>query len=52
MGSPGCGKTTVGQLLGKRLGLPVIDVDNDHLEKCWGSPVSEKVDFRECSPLL
>lgn len=40
MGPPGCGKTTVGKLLGKFLGRPVVDVDNDVLEPFWGQPVS------------
>lgn len=43
MGSPGSGKTTVGQLLAERLGKHVIDVDNDHLEKIWKMTVAEKV---------
>ncbi|ELT94976.1 hypothetical protein CAPTEDRAFT_184338 [Capitella teleta] len=43
MGSPGCGKTTVGRILGQRLGLPVIDVDNDHLERQWGGSVANKL---------
>ena len=43
MGSPGAGKTTVGRLLSDRLGMPVIDIDNDYLEKVWSMPVAEKV---------
>ena len=42
-GSPGAGKTTVGQAVAKRLGLPVLDMDNDILESVWGMPVSQKV---------
>ncbi|XP_069504259.1 threonine synthase-like 1 [Ambystoma mexicanum] len=43
MGPPGSGKTTVGRLLGQKLGLPVIDVDNDVLEKDWNMSVSDKL---------
>lgn len=43
MGSPGSGKTTVGRLLGPRLGKTVIDVDNDFLESHWGMTVAKKV---------
>lgn len=43
MGPPGAGKTTVGRLLGQRLGLPVIDVDDDVLEKSWNMSLSEKL---------
>ncbi|KAJ8278094.1 hypothetical protein GJAV_G00083750 [Gymnothorax javanicus] len=43
MGPPGAGKTTVGRILGCRLGLPVIDVDDHILEEKWGMPVSEKL---------
>jgi adenylate kinase family enzyme len=42
MGSPGSGKTTVAALVGQRLGLPVIDID-DYLEKQWNTTVAEKV---------
>lgn len=43
MGSPGCGKTTTGQLLSARLGRPVTDIDDDFLEPYWGMPVAHKV---------
>ena len=42
MGSPGSGKTTVATIIGQRLNLPVIDVD-DYLEKQWKTSVAEKV---------
>ncbi|XP_063952369.1 threonine synthase-like 1 [Lytechinus pictus] len=42
-GSPGAGKTTVGQIVGRKLGMDVLDVDNDILESVWGMPVSEKL---------
>ncbi|KAJ8279239.1 hypothetical protein COCON_G00063050 [Conger conger] len=43
MGPPGAGKTTVGRIVGCRLGLPVIDVDDDILEVKWKMPVAEKL---------
>ncbi|KAM6953386.1 threonine synthase-like 1 [Aplochiton taeniatus] len=43
MGLPGAGKTTVGRILAQRLGLPVIDVDDDILERTWKMAVSEKL---------
>ncbi|KAH3820725.1 threonine synthase-like 1 [Dreissena polymorpha] len=43
MGSPGCGKTTVGRILGERLQLPVLDVDDHHLEPYWGVSVAQKL---------
>ncbi|XP_006258463.1 threonine synthase-like 1 [Alligator mississippiensis] len=43
MGPPGAGKTTVGRIVGQKLGCPVIDVDNDVLEKTWNMSVSEKL---------
>lgn len=46
MGSPGSGKTTVGRILGKSLGMPVIDVDDHHLEPYWGMSVAKKVKTR------
>ncbi|PVD24643.1 hypothetical protein C0Q70_15127 [Pomacea canaliculata] len=43
MGSPGSGKTTTGRILAQQMGLPYIDVDDDHLEPYWGKSVSEKL---------
>ncbi|ELW72990.1 threonine synthase-like 1 [Tupaia chinensis] len=43
MGPPGAGKTTVGRIIGQKLGCCVIDVDNDILEKTWNMSVSEKL---------
>lgn len=43
MGPPGAGKTTVGRMVAARLGLPVIDVDDDVLEKTWKMPVAAKL---------
>lgn len=43
MGPPGAGKTTVGRILGQKLGCCVIDVDDDILEKAWNMSVSEKL---------
>lgn len=43
MGSPGCGKTTIGRILGEKLGLPVADIDDNHLEPFWGTSVAKKV---------
>lgn len=40
MGPPGCGKTTVGRILGDILRQPFVDMDNDILETFWGQPVS------------
>nr|KAG5706000.1 hypothetical protein BaRGS_028109 [Batillaria attramentaria] len=39
----GCGKTTVGQALASQLGIPAVDVDDDHLEPYWGMAVSNKL---------
>lgn len=44
MGPPGAGKTTVGRLVAHRLGLPVIDVDDDVLETTWKMPVAAKLE--------
>ncbi|XP_060598468.1 threonine synthase-like 1 [Ruditapes philippinarum] len=44
MGSPGCGKTTVGRVLSAALGRPVLDIDDDHLETHWGMSVAQKLD--------
>ncbi|XP_053569907.1 threonine synthase-like 1 [Bombina bombina] len=43
MGPPGSGKTLVGRLLGEKLGCPVIDVDDDILEKDWNMSVANKL---------
>ncbi|TSU75989.1 Threonine synthase-like 1 [Bagarius yarrelli] len=43
MGPPGAGKTTVGRILSQRLQKPVIDIDDDVLEKTWGMTVAEKL---------
>ncbi|XP_062848082.1 threonine synthase-like 1 [Trichomycterus rosablanca] len=43
MGAPGAGKTSVGRILADKLGKPVIDIDDDVLEKTWGIPVAEKL---------
>ena len=45
MGSPGAGKTTVGRILGNRLGRKVVDVDDDVLENVWRMTVADKVRF-------
>ncbi|XP_060082202.1 threonine synthase-like 1 [Ylistrum balloti] len=44
MGSPGSGKTTVGRLLGPKLGMDVLDIDDHHLEPYWGMTVAEKLE--------
>ncbi|XP_055988305.1 threonine synthase-like 1 [Sorex fumeus] len=43
MGAPGAGKTTVGRIIGQKLGCCVIDVNDDILEKTWNMSVSEKL---------
>ncbi|KAK2859687.1 hypothetical protein Q5P01_004307 [Channa striata] len=43
MGPPGSGKTTVGKIVGHKLGLPVVDVDDDVLETTWKMPVAAKL---------
>lgn len=43
MGPPGSGKTSVGKVLGEKLGCPIIDVDDDVLEKTWNMSVSDKL---------
>jgi threonine synthase len=39
----GSGKTNVGRELSKLLGLPFLDVDDDHLEPYWGTTVAAKL---------
>ncbi|KAF3703776.1 Threonine synthase-like 1 [Channa argus] len=43
MGPPGAGKTTVGKIVAHKLGLPLVDVDDDVLETTWKMPVSAKL---------
>ncbi len=43
MGSPGSGKTSIGRALGPRLGMPVLDIDDDFLEVHWNTSVADKV---------
>ncbi|XP_055449669.1 threonine synthase-like 1 [Psammomys obesus] len=43
MGPPGAGKTTVGRIMGHKLGCCVIDVDDDILQKTWNMSASEKL---------
>lgn len=43
MGPPGAGKTTVGKIVGKKLGCRFIDVDDDVLETTWNMSVAEKL---------
>ncbi|XP_030625095.1 threonine synthase-like 1 [Chanos chanos] len=43
MGPPGAGKTSVGQVVAYRLGMPIIDIDDDVLEKTWGVTVADKL---------
>ncbi|XP_002933192.4 threonine synthase-like 1 [Xenopus tropicalis] len=43
MGPPGAGKTSVGRIIGQKLGCPVVDVDDDVLEKDWNMSVSKKL---------
>ncbi|KAL3853686.1 hypothetical protein ACJMK2_017209 [Sinanodonta woodiana] len=43
MGSPGCGKTTVARILHQKMGMPIIDIDDDHLEPYWGMSVAQKL---------
>lgn len=43
MGPPGAGKTSVGRILSHRLRKPVIDIDDDVLEKTWGMTIAEKL---------
>lgn len=43
MGLPGAGKTCVGRIVGYKLRMPVIDIDDDVLEKTWGMSVADKL---------
>nr|XP_006634192.2 PREDICTED: threonine synthase-like 1 [Lepisosteus oculatus]XP_015209425.1 PREDICTED: threonine synthase-like 1 [Lepisosteus oculatus]XP_015209426.1 PREDICTED: threonine synthase-like 1 [Lepisosteus oculatus]XP_015209427.1 PREDICTED: threonine synthase-like 1 [Lepisosteus oculatus] len=43
MGLPGSGKTTVGNILGSKLGHPVIDLDDHILKKEWNMTAGEKL---------
>ncbi|XP_053122490.1 threonine synthase-like 1 [Hemicordylus capensis] len=43
MGPPGAGKTTVGKIVGQKLGCCFIDVDDDVLETAWNISVAEKL---------
>ncbi|CAI5788892.1 threonine synthase-like 1 [Podarcis lilfordi] len=43
MGPPGAGKTTVGKIVGQKLGSCFIDVDDDVLETTWNMSVAEKL---------
>ncbi|XP_072534784.1 threonine synthase-like 1 [Salminus brasiliensis] len=43
MGPPGAGKTSVGRILAHKLGVPVVDIDDDVLERTWGMPVADKL---------
>ncbi len=43
-GPPGCGKTSVGRVLAKRLRAPLLDVDDDLLEQTWGCSVAAKLE--------
>ena len=42
-GPPGSGKSYISKLLGVKLNMPVYDVDDDHLEKEWGTSVEDKL---------
>nr|XP_057916592.1 threonine synthase-like 1 [Doryrhamphus excisus]XP_057916593.1 threonine synthase-like 1 [Doryrhamphus excisus]XP_057916594.1 threonine synthase-like 1 [Doryrhamphus excisus] len=44
MGPPGAGKTTVGKIVAHKLGLPLVDIDDDILETTWKMPVASKLD--------
>lgn len=43
MGCPGSGKTSLGKLIGEKLGMITLDIDDDLLEKHWMMSVAEKV---------
>lgn len=44
MGPPGCGKTTVANLLSEKLGFRKFDVDDDLLEPIWATSVASKLE--------
>ncbi|XP_070558569.1 threonine synthase-like 1 isoform X2 [Ptychodera flava] len=43
MGCPGAGKTTLGRMIAKSLSMPVVDIDDDHLEPSWKTTVGNKL---------
>ncbi|KAG9276781.1 threonine synthase-like 1 [Astyanax mexicanus] len=43
MGPPGAGKTSVGRILAQKLDMPLVDIDDDVLERTWGMPVADKL---------
>lgn len=43
MGLPGAGKTTVGKIVAHKLGLPIVDIEDDVLEAVWKMPVAAKL---------
>jgi shikimate kinase len=45
MGPPGAGKSSAAKYLGRKLEMPVYDIDDDHLEQLWGCSVAEKLAY-------
>ena len=45
IGCPGAGKSTVGAIAAKTLGMKYIDFDLDILEHAWGTKVGDKVNL-------
>lgn len=43
LGAPGSGKSSIGRVLSRSLGLPLIDIDDDHLEPLWRTTVAKKL---------